>query len=84
MDVVEASVGPQTCWQRSRRRSCRRAPSTTSNPATARKAPPRLGQDNRRVLKQLLGLGEPELDALELNATIADSAPAGPCAGAAD
>jgi glutaryl-CoA transferase len=43
--------------------------------ATARKAPPRLGQDTRRVLKQLLGLGEPELDALELNGTIADSPP---------
>jgi crotonobetainyl-CoA:carnitine CoA-transferase CaiB-like acyl-CoA transferase len=49
-------------------------------PATARKAPPRLGQDTRRVLKQLLGLGEPELEALELNGTIADS----PCGGAAD
>jgi crotonobetainyl-CoA:carnitine CoA-transferase CaiB-like acyl-CoA transferase len=43
------------------------------SPATARMAPPRLGQDTRRVLKHLLGLTEPELEALELNGTIADS-----------
>jgi crotonobetainyl-CoA:carnitine CoA-transferase CaiB-like acyl-CoA transferase len=43
------------------------------SPATARMAPPRLGQDTRRVLKHLLGLTEHELEALEVNGTIADS-----------
>ena len=43
------------------------------SPATARKAPPRLGQDTCRALQRVLGLTEPELHALELNGTIVDS-----------
>jgi crotonobetainyl-CoA:carnitine CoA-transferase CaiB-like acyl-CoA transferase len=41
-------------------------------PATYRIAPPRLGQDTRRVLGELLALDRGELDRLETNGTIAD------------
>jgi crotonobetainyl-CoA:carnitine CoA-transferase CaiB-like acyl-CoA transferase len=51
------------------------------SPATYRKAPPRLGQDTRRVLSELLKLDCLELDRLAANGTIADATPAVTVAG---
>jgi crotonobetainyl-CoA:carnitine CoA-transferase CaiB-like acyl-CoA transferase len=43
------------------------------SPPTLRKAPPRLGQDTRKVLRELLMLDAAELDRLEANGTIMDA-----------
>jgi crotonobetainyl-CoA:carnitine CoA-transferase CaiB-like acyl-CoA transferase len=42
-------------------------------PTTYRFAPPRLAQDTRRVLANLLDLDDASLDALEANGTIASA-----------
>jgi crotonobetainyl-CoA:carnitine CoA-transferase CaiB-like acyl-CoA transferase len=43
------------------------------SPATLRKAPPRLGQDTRKVLRELLMLDTAELDRLEAKGAIMDA-----------